>query len=134
MEHDQHNKKKVILVDDDREFIAMFSMGLAEQYDIRAFSSGQECLELLMTRKFIPDIFFLDVHLEWGHGFDLSKKIKQMPAFQKIPVVFISGDSESYEEAFNLGAFTFLPKPFDLASLTGIIEEAGQTDIVVDES
>lgn len=74
---DKKKEKKVLLVDDDVDFLEMHSAVLTHRgYQVVTAQSSKECLEKLDKAK--PDIVVLDVMMEqFDSGFKLSKTIKE---------------------------------------------------------
>jgi CheY-like chemotaxis protein len=97
-------KKRVMLVDDDSDFVAM-NRSVLEQagYEVVAAHSARECLERVVTEG--PDILVLDVMMESEHsGFDLSLELQRRRETRHIPIVLATAigrnprDAWRYEE------------------------------------
>lgn len=69
-------------------------------------------------------ILITDLMLPKTSGFDLLKSAKE--AFPQLPAIVITGYAtlESALQAFKLGSFDFIPKPFDIESFIGVIRRA----------
>jgi len=69
--------KKVLIVDDDVDFLEMHSAVLVNKgYRVVTAQSSQECLEKLEKAR--PDVVVLDIMMEqFDSGFEVSKKIKE---------------------------------------------------------
>ena len=96
-------KEKIVVVDDD----AMSLKTVRRVFDRagiegRYFCSGDEfstCLEA----EYMPDLFLLDVH-----------RLRTVPAYRNVPVIFLTGDEDVKTETAGLqaGASDFIRKPF----------------------
>jgi CheY-like chemotaxis protein len=110
-------KKKILLVDDDVDFLEMHSAVLENRgYQVVTARSSQECLDKL--DKIRPDVVVLDVMMErFDSGFRASKKIKEK--FRNTAVILLTsiGDQTGLEFSSNdeilkeTGADILLDKP-----------------------
>ena len=105
--------KATILFVDDQAFIRHFYKRTleGEGYNVLEAVNGEEALKILETEESI-NIIFLDAVMPVMDGFETSKKIRSLPAFSDIPIIFLTGNSD--EEAISLamkaGASDFLVK------------------------
>jgi sigma-B regulation protein RsbU (phosphoserine phosphatase) len=74
-------------------------------------------LKILEYRK--PDLILLDVVMPEMSGFDLCRLLKQQPATQEVPVIFITSldSTEDKIRGLELGAVDFITKPFNTAEI-----------------
>jgi len=81
-------KKKILIVDDDVDFLEMHSAVLKDKgYEITTAPSAIKCLQALEKGR--PDIVVLDVMMEqFDSGFELSKKIKKR--YRGLPVMLLT--------------------------------------------
>ncbi|MCT0252455.1 MULTISPECIES: EAL domain-containing protein [unclassified Synechocystis] len=72
--------------------------------------------EILKVR---PDIIILDVMMPSMDGFEVCRRLKEVPATAKIPIVFLSAlaDQESIVKGLELGAVDYIRKPFQQAEI-----------------
>ncbi len=108
-------RKCRILVVDDSQFERV-------QITRRVQLDGAEFLEAVDAREAIqiartqsPDLILLDVNLPDVSGFEVLATLKEDPATQSIPVIFLSGyDSTANKvKGLELGAIDYVAKPFD---------------------
>ncbi|MBU0943525.1 MAG: sigma-54 dependent transcriptional regulator [Proteobacteria bacterium] len=108
--------KTVLLIDDDASLLRVTEYNLSQAgFTVFAASSGLE--GLVAFHKVQPDIVVTDVQLGDVDGLDVLKQIKQEQP--DIPVIIITafGSIELAVRAMELGAFTFIAKPFDRNAL-----------------
>ena len=82
---------KVLLVDDDMEFIeAITNLLEAKGYEVVSASNGEEGFEKAKSEK--PDLMLLDVMMTHkSEGFDVARHIKEDEETGNIPVIMITG-------------------------------------------
>lgn len=104
-------KKKILLVDDNEANLSLMQGILRNQYKVYPIGSGREALEFL--DKLRPDLMLLDVKMPEMSGIDLMRLIKADKNLADIPVIFLTGltDTENEALAFELGAVDYLHKP-----------------------
>ena len=117
----------IYLVDDDNDVRQAVQFALERAgYLVRAFSGPKE------FQSYAPSItggmLLLDMRMPEISGLDVQVWLKEHG--YRIPIVFISGESQSIEiiEAFKLKAVDFLLKPFPLAQLLEAVEKALKLD------
>ena len=116
--------RKVVIVDDDRETRELLQAALEEKgYQVVLAQSGLRLISYLHVDR--PDVILLDVMMSWIDGFELCRALKRNPRFASIPVVFISGrsDSGAIEAGLSCGAAAYFPKPIDVDELFARLEE-----------
>ncbi len=103
----------ILAVDDNAANLTMISGILREEYKVACANSGARALTFL--EKHMPNLILLDIEMPDMNGYDVIQKIKSKEATAHIPVIFLTGntDSDSEIKAFSLGAVDFILKPFD---------------------
>ncbi len=103
-----------ILVVDDNEFTLKIVTATlkADGYDLHTAGSAAEALE--KAGRIRPSLAILDVMMPDMDGYELCKRLRQMPATANIPILILTAFSEINEKlkAFEAGADDFIPKPF----------------------
>lgn len=114
--------KPVILICDDEEGIReSFKLILEDQYDLKFATNGVEALEMLKT--FTPALMMLDIKMPKIHGLEILKSVKKLKP--KLPVIIVTGyqSVEMAQEALNLGAADYIPKPFESKQIINIVRQ-----------
>lgn len=112
----EETPKKVLLVDDDTDFLEMHTAVLEHRgYLVITAQSSKECMEKLDETK--PDIVILDVMMEqFDSGFKASENIKQK--YKNLPVMLLT----------SIGAQTNL----DFSSSKDVLQVSG-ADVLLDK-
>lgn len=116
-------KTKVLLVDDEQEFVET----LAQRLELRDLSvttvySGESAIAIAEKLDF--DVIILDVLMPEITGIDALKEIKKTKPLT--PVIMLTGEAtiENAIQGMKLGAFDFLMKPADTELLMEKITKA----------
>lgn len=119
--------KPIWLVDDDQSIRFVLEKALLrEGLPTRSFTNPREVLAALdvATEDDGPQILVSDIRMPGGSGLELLEKVKQkLPG---LPVIIMTAfsDLDSAVSAFQVGAFDYLPKPFDLTKAVELIRRA----------
>jgi DNA-binding response OmpR family regulator len=104
---------KVLLVDDDRDFVEATKMVLDTKYDVISAYNGDEGLK--KARQENPDLIILDVMMPKISGFDVCRKLKVDPVYKDIPIIMLTAKFQPNDIDFgkSLGAEAYITKPFE---------------------
>ena len=105
-------QKIIFIVDDNDTNLSMAEDALVKQYRVMALPSAARMFQAL--KKFKPDLILLDVEMPEMNGFEAMKKLRESNLYAEIPVIFLTGLSDTVSEAYGieLGAVDFILKPF----------------------
>ena len=116
---------KVLLVDDEREFVQTLSerlqmrdVGSAIAYD------GESALNLVEEDE--PDVMILDLKMPGIDGIEVLKKVKASRPEIEVIILTGHGSDADREICMNLGAFAYLQKPVDIEELSRTLESANE--------
>lgn len=112
---DDFEKPVVLIVDDVPINIQVLAEALKSDYRIRVASSGEDALRMAL-RPPLPDLILLDVMMPDMDGYEVCRRLKDDPASQGIPVIFVTArdDAADEERGLQLGAIDYIAKPFRL--------------------
>ncbi len=117
--------KKVLLVDDEEEFVEVLSMRLkARGLAVDSVSSGALALERVQENPF--DAIVLDLAMPGLDGMETLKRLKALNPDSQ--VVLLSGHAtvRKATEAMGMGALDVLEKPADIDVLVDRIDQASK--------
>lgn len=119
-------KKKVMIIDDDRELLdELQEMLTLNGYTTASFTDGISALDQLEDVK--PDVILLDLKLTGKSGFQVADEIKRIHTSRSIPIIAMTG---FYTEKQHLllmnicGIKTCLTKPLNPSDVIARIEIA----------
>jgi DNA-binding NarL/FixJ family response regulator len=106
-------KYTILVIDDDTALLKMANELLSGTYAVSLAKSGMEALALL-GKGFAPDIILLDIVMPFMNGYETFERLRKIPETRDVPVVFLTGLSETEAELRGLqfGAVDYITKPF----------------------
>jgi two-component system, sensor histidine kinase and response regulator len=116
-------KNRILIVDDNEMNTRVAALALDRtEYEIVIAHSGEEALEQASKKTF--DLILLDIIMPEMDGYTVCKHLKEGPATENIPIVFLTArtDVESIRKAFACGGSDFISKPFQKAELMARVD------------
>lgn len=114
---------KVLLVDDEREFVETLSerllmrdVGAAVVYD------GESALDVV--REDEPEVMILDLKMPGINGIEVLRRVKRSKPEVEVIILTGHGSEEDKRTCMELGAFDYLHKPVDINRLSESLEKA----------
>ena len=116
-------KIRVLLVDDEREFVEVLAERLeTRDFEVSTAASGDEALDRLRDKK--VDVVVLDVLMPGKDGLETLKEIKQLMPLVEVIMLTGHGTVETAVEGMKVGAFDYLMKPTETKALVEKIVKA----------
>lgn len=112
---------KVIIVEDnpyERLILAKGLNAIAEIEIVAQAATGIEAINIIETSR--PDVVFLDMDLPAKHGVEIAQEIAEIDP--QIFIVFATGYPSYMGEAFEVYAFDYLLKPYNMERLRQTME------------
>lgn len=108
----ENEKELIVLVDDNPSNLRAGKNVLAEHYSVATVPSAKKMFSLLENNT--PTLILLDVDMPEMNGYETIKILKENPETKNIPVIFLTGktDTENELEGLDLGAIDYIVKPF----------------------
>ncbi|MCE5286670.1 MAG: diguanylate cyclase [Pelosinus sp.] len=107
---------RILIIDDDK-FMADYHAALLEQHGMKTLIVSEPMKVLDYLSLFAPDLILLDLIMPQCSGYELSRLIRQVPAYVHIPIVFLSVEKNPARQiaAMATGGDDFITKPVDIA-------------------
>lgn len=122
-QHDFSLPDRVLIVDDEREFVHSLSerlvlcdIGAAVSYD------GESALHLIQEEE--PEVMIIDLRMPGIDGFEVLRRVKQTTPEVEVVILTAQGSAVDRKRAMELGAFAFLQKPVDIDILSDTLRQA----------
>ncbi len=107
------NATAVWIVDDDRSIRWVLEKALAKAgFDVRSFERPGDLLKALQAYE--PAVIVSDIRMPEMDGLTLLGKIHELQPELPVIIMTAHSDLDSAVKAYDVGAFEYLPKPFDL--------------------
>ncbi|MBF0099410.1 MAG: response regulator [Desulfobacterales bacterium] len=114
---------KVLLVDDEREFVQTLSerlsyreMGPAVAYD------GESALSMINDED--PDVMILDLKMPGIDGIEVLRRVKQTKPEIEVIILTGHGTEADRKQCMELGAFAYFHKPVNIDLLSQTLKQA----------
>jgi DNA-binding response OmpR family regulator len=122
----------ILIIEDDRDLVSIMRIVLeSRQFQVREAYDGKQGYARIEEKT--PDLIILDVMMSTEtEGFDLAYKLKNTPAYQKVPILMLTSfpkkmmeeGSEKFQHL--LGEYwpvaQFLEKPVEPRELLSAVE------------
>jgi PAS domain S-box-containing protein len=115
---DKGERRKILIVDDNidaaNSLAALLSQG---GHLVDAVHDGQSAIE--SVEKSIPDVVLLDIGLPGMDGYEVGRRIRQLPAGRRIRIFALTGWGQAHDKqlAADAGFDAHFTKPADTAEL-----------------
>lgn len=109
-------KKRVLIIDDDRDLLELLAYRMeVNNFEVLTASSGPDALSKSKTS---PDVILMDIMMpENSEGYSILTKLKMDERTKDIPVIFLTRKVEDREKALKKGCAYFITKPFEAKDL-----------------
>ena len=123
--YDFQMPSKILLVDDEREFVQTLSerlimrdMGSAVAYD------GESALTMVEEEE--PEVMILDLKMPGIDGIEVLRKVKSSRPGIEVIILTGHGSEADRKVCMELGAFAYLHKPVDIEELSKTLKAANE--------
>lgn len=114
---------KILLVDDEQEFVKTLSERLAlRDMGSAVVHDGESALSLIEHDQ--PDVMVLDLKMPGVDGIEVLKRVKETNPEIEVIILTGHGSEEDRKKCMELGAFAYLRKPVNITKLSSVIKEA----------
>jgi CheY-like chemotaxis protein len=123
---DEKKKTKVLVVDDEEDFLKITKINLEEtsDYEVVGLTSAKDIVSEVKSIK--PDIILMDILMPTLGGIGACSLLNKDPQTQNTPIIIVSAaDKDIYvNKAYREGVVNYLVKPIDKKDLIAKIELA----------
>ena len=112
---------KVLIVDDESGIRLLLSKIIAKQEGFEVVGEADSISEAVTQfTRLKPEVVFLDIEIGGGNGVECAKIIAEMEP--KTKIIFATAHSEYMEQAFEVYAFDYIVKPFNVERVNKTLE------------
>ena len=111
----------MLIVDDSEDMVSFLGNHFKEKYDVLTAGDGIEALDILRNRE--VNIIISDWMMPRMDGTELCRRVRLDPMTSHIPFVMLTAktDDDSKVESMDVGADTYIEKPFSVHYLEACI-------------
>ena len=116
-----HTLPTLLIVDDSEDMVDFLSSNFREKYNVITAGDGIEALDLLQKHE--VSIIISDWMMPRMEGSEFCRRVRHNPLTSHIPFVMLTAktDDDSKVEGMDVGADTYIEKPFSLQYLEACI-------------
>jgi DNA-binding response OmpR family regulator len=116
--------KPLVLVAEDHEDTRFMLTYLLERQSCEVVLAEDGEMAVRMAERLCPDLILMDASLPRLDGLAATRRIRELAALTRVPIVFLSGHAEASFRAVALetGGNDYLIKPFELDHLEKVVE------------
>lgn len=118
-------KIKLLIVDDEEKFLDSIAQRLEmRDFEVTKATNGADAINYAKNKKF--DLALLDLKMPGMDGKEVLEILKREHKFIEVIMLTGHGSLESAVECTKLGAFGYLPKPYEFEKLIEVLKDAYQ--------
>lgn len=115
---------KILVVEDERDILELVEISLQlGGFEVAKAMDGLEAIEKALTEQ--PDLILLDIKLPKLSGYDVCRKLKEIPQMKNTPIVFLTAKGQEHEirAGFEARGDDYIIKPFSPDELPRKVQE-----------
>jgi len=116
--------QKILIVEDNSLHMRLIEMTLrAKNYTLLKATSGEEALDVAMRER--PDLIIMDIHLPKMNGFEVTRKLRENPAFSHTPIIALTAHvmRDDRDRVIESGGDAYSTKPINTRELPEVVAE-----------
>ena len=113
---------KILILDDEKDIRDICANVLSRHYNFEIFKVGSLSEARKVVEQEKPSYAILDLNLPDGEGLELVPSLKSSNNYAEFIVVTAHNHCSDKEKALNLGASSFISKPFTSKDLKGAFD------------
>ncbi len=128
---------RVLLVDDAKANLDILVEGLKGDHKLSLALNGEMALQIAARTP--PDLVLLDIVMPGLDGYEVCRRLRQMPETAEVPIMFLSSleEVQNKTRGFEAGANDYLTKPFEMlevkARVRSLLKAKAYSDAVKEQ-
>lgn len=111
MNNFQTEKKRILIVEDEKVNLELLKIVLQNDYDLLTAENGTDALEIINNESTLS-LVLLDLNLPDMGGLDILDQMKEEGRLGNLPVIVLTAEKEAEVESLDIGASDFISKPY----------------------
>jgi sigma-B regulation protein RsbU (phosphoserine phosphatase) len=128
---------RVLIVDDAKANLDILVEGLKADHKLSLAMNGEMALQIAARTP--PDLVLLDIMMPGIDGYEVCRRMRQMPETADVPIMFLSSleEVQNKTRGFEAGANDYLTKPFEMlevkARVRSLLKAKAYSDAVKEQ-
>src|SRR5262245_61329898 len=128
---------RVLLVDDAKANLDILVEGLKSDHKLSLALNGEMALQI--AERTPPDLVLLDIVMPGLDGYEVCRRMREMPEMSEVPIMFLSSleEVQNKTRGFEVGANDYLTKPFAMpevkARVKALLKAKAYSDAVKEQ-
>ena len=128
---------RVLIVDDAKTNLDILVEGLKSEHKLSLALNGETALQVAARTP--PDLVLLDIMMPGMDGYEVCRRMREMPETAEVPIMFLSSleEVQNKTRGFEAGANDYLTKPFDMlevkARVKSLLKAKAYSDAVKEQ-
>jgi DNA-binding NtrC family response regulator len=119
----ESKKIKLLIVDDEVDFLQVIAERLGSRdFEVTTATNGKDAIKTAKKSKF--DLALIDLRMPEMDGKEVLRTLKKKHKFLEVIILTGHESLDSAVECTKLGAFGYLPKPYDMDRLLDVLGKA----------
>jgi two-component system phosphate regulon response regulator PhoB len=123
-------KPRILVVDDDPVIVRLLEVNFRlDGFDVATAGRGEDAL--VIAKEAPPDVILLDVMMPGLDGYEVYRRLREIPELLDVPVFFLSARARDDDRSRGMesGVVDYITKPFDPTELVVLVRRRleGQT-------
>src|SRR3974390_2386293 len=133
----KHSDCRVLIVDDAKSNLDILVEGLKSDHKLSLAMNGETALQIAARTP--PDLVLLDIMMPGMDGYEVCRRMRQMPETAEVPIMFLSSleEVQNKTRGFEAGANDYLTKPFEMlevkARVRSLLKAKAYSDAVKEQ-
>ena len=119
----EQERYRVLIVEDSKVAVTQIQRALSN-HNIDTYSISSPTRIIDAMDQYQPDLVLMDMHMPTCTGVEATRVLRQLPAYQATPIVYLSAETNVslQVEALRLGGNQFMTKPFNPVLLAATVK------------
>ncbi len=128
---------RVLIVDDAKANLDILVEGLKADHKLSLAMNGEMALQIATRTP--PDLVLLDIMMPGMDGYEVCRRLREMPETADVPIMFLSSleEVQNKTRGFEAGANDYLTKPFEMlevkARVRSLLKAKAYSDAVKEQ-
>jgi two-component system, OmpR family, phosphate regulon response regulator PhoB len=113
---------RILVVDDDPVIVRLLEVNFRlDGFEVATATKGEDAVTLATEAP--PDVILLDVMMPGMDGYEVYRRLREVPGVADVPVFFLSARAKDEDRARGIesGVIDYVTKPFDPTDLVAMV-------------